>query len=376
MVQDWKQWTLMMAAILGFDLALVGLLLTSTIGRVTHADRAEQWFAACLFTGMLTLLATWLAGQPIQASVYPVFALCNAAGLLIGPCLILYARALANRNNHQRTDSSRPSSWLGIPFGLVLLVYAAAGSMGIEPGQYELWIAISKSISLTVSVVIAIATIVRCRKLTPLRLGHHADMWCTIAAVMIGLSTLPAALIGGDDLVQDVYSNAVFPALAVCLWLLIGWRLHTFASPPEILATGRSPSPSAPAVDPRHLVPDAAVLTAVFQAFVQSVETNHSWLEADFGLDDAARQLGIRRHLLSEAINQHVPGGFSTALNDYRMAAFRSALATAPQDESVLAIGLRCGFGSKASLHRLVKRNCGLSPGELRNAIREERKVS
>ncbi len=346
-----------MAAILGFDLALVGLLLTSTLGRIMHRDRAEQWFAASLFTGMLTLLATWLAGQPIQASVYPVFALCNAAGLLIGPCLILYAKALANRNNNRCTDCSRPSFWLWIPFGLVLLVYTAAGLIGIEPGRFELWIAICKTISLTVSVMIAITTIVRCSKLTPLRFGHHADIWCTIAAVMIGLSTLPAALIGGDSLVQDVYATAVFPALAVCLWLLTGWRLHSFASPPEVLATDSSPSRSASADDSRNLVPDAAVLTAVFKAFVKSIETNHSWLEADFGLDDAARQLGIRRHLLSEAINQHVPGGFSTALNDYRMAAFRSALATAPQDESVLAIGLRCGFGSKASLHRLVKRN-------------------
>ncbi len=364
-----------MVAILVLDLALVGLLLTSNVGRAAQGDRAAQWFAASLATGMLTLCAPWLAPQNTGELVNLGFVLSNAAGLLVGPCLILHARALAARYANDPVQPGFPPTYFWLPFGLALLVYAAAGLARIPPGAFELWIAMSKAISLVVSVVIAITTIVGCRKTTPAGLGRHADLWFTITVVLLGLLTLPAALIGGEVMAQMIYDGAVLPALGISLWLLTCWRLRGHRPSPG--TTEPHPSAVSPAAscEVQQPAPEDAVLAAVYKAFVTSLETDRGWLDADFGLDDAARQMGMRRHLLSEAINQHVSGGFSTVLNDYRLVAFRAALATAPETETVLEIGLRCGFGSKASLHRLVKRDCGLSPGELRRVIRHSHRT-
>jgi len=144
-----------MVAILVLDLALVGLLLTANVGRTEQADRAGHWFAASLATGMLTLCAPWLAPQHAGDSADMAFVLCNAAGLLVGPCLILHARALAARYSNDFAEQKFPPLRLWLPIGLALLVYAATGMAGITPVAFELWMAIGKAVSLVISVIIA-----------------------------------------------------------------------------------------------------------------------------------------------------------------------------------------------------------------------------
>jgi AraC-like DNA-binding protein len=261
------------------------------------------------------------------------------------------------------------------PFAAALFIYGAAGAAGTTPPALELWMAIAKAISLTVCVAIAVVTIVRVRHAdaacdAPARRAPWVDLGVVIGMVTLGLATLPAALVGGEALARWVHDVAVLPVLALVLWGLAYLRLR--ARPGSPTGSAAQPSLASPAVAAARRVPgsDDEILAAVYAAFVARLDAEGDWQDADFGLDDAAARLGLGRHLLSEAINRHVDGGFTALVNRYRIAAFRAALATAADDEPVLAIGLRCGFGSKASLQRLVRQHCGCSPGALRNAIR------
>ncbi len=247
------------------------------------------------------------------------------------------------------------------PFALALIVYAMAGLLAIAPRELELWIAIPKSVLLVVSVAIALTTLARCAPLEAGLLRRHPELCCLAVVLGLGLATLPAALAGGELLALEMHEVAVLPALGAGLWLLAWLRLR--GPGPDVGLPGSEDAHGPP--DPRRgqapSQSDRDVLAAVYAAFAASLEIDQGWRDDGFGLDDAARHLGIGRHLLSAAINQHLVGGFVAVVNRCRLAAFRAELTTAPENESVLAIGLRCGFGSKASLQRLAKRDSGLS---------------
>jgi len=370
-----------MVTFLAFDLALGALLLLARVGRATPADDAGRWFAAVLGAGLLTLCAPRLAALPPRVPVDVAFVLCNAAGMLIGPCLIRYAKALTARHAGTSATNAGAASaaWIWAPFGLLLLVYATAALFGTAPRALELWVATAKAVSLVGGVAVAVTTLRRGRCASGGRSPRDRDLRWLVALVVLGLTTLPAALVGGEALAQWVHEMAVLPVLGVTLWWLTCQRLRGDGPPPPAADDRSSQSAgtrSAPVKRPIGAdastpsdAADTAILAAVWHAFVADLDAARGWLDPDFGLDEAARRMGIRRHLLSEAINRHADGGFAAVVNAQRLAAFRAALVAAPAEESVLEIGLRCGFGSKATLQRLVKREFGLSPGALRRLL-------
>ena len=382
-----------MAALLAFDLALAGLLLTARASQAHAGQRpaevaAARWFAACLATGVVTLCTPWFAAQPAGTAADLGFALCNATGFLVGPCLIGHAWATSARDRGTPGAAGGALCLLAAPCVLALAAYAVAGALGAEVRALELWVAGAKAVLLVGCAAVALAMRLRSagpdRPFTPGRLGALVEPGFIALMLCLGLSTLPAALVGGEVLARAVHEVAVLPALGAGLWLLACLRLR---GPPPAQAGTDLASPDRAADDAAgmHAPPparepargerpvqrsDEEILGAVHHAFLAYLANQEGWRDPDFGLDAAARGLGIGRHLLSEAINQHVEGGFTQAVNACRMDAFRKALVAAPDHESILSIGLRCGVGSKASLQRLVRRDCGLSPSALRASLR------
>ncbi len=90
------------------------------------------------------------------------------------------------------------------------------------------------------------------------------------------------------------------------------------------------------------------------------------FLEPELSLADLARRLKTNTSVLSAAINQNFHKNFNDFVNEFRVAEFKR-LAQLPeyQNLTLLAIAFECGFNSKATFNRAVKKVTGLSPKSL-----------
>lgn len=90
------------------------------------------------------------------------------------------------------------------------------------------------------------------------------------------------------------------------------------------------------------------------------------YLEPELSLADLARRLKTNTSVLSAAINQNFNKNFNDFVNEFRVAEFRR-MAQLPEYKNLtlLAIAFECGFNSKATFNRAVKKVTGLSPKEI-----------
>jgi AraC-like DNA-binding protein len=90
------------------------------------------------------------------------------------------------------------------------------------------------------------------------------------------------------------------------------------------------------------------------------------FLQPDLSLADMATKLRTNASVLSAAINQNFNKNFNDFVNEYRVEEFRQQLHL-PENKhlTLLAIAFDCGFNSKATFNRAVKKVTGLSPKEL-----------
>ncbi len=106
----------------------------------------------------------------------------------------------------------------------------------------------------------------------------------------------------------------------------------------------------------------------------QALEQERVYLDEELSLMDLARELGVSRHHLSEAISAGFGTNFYGLINRYR-AAEAAELLRDPDlgDETILSIAYRAGFRSKAVFNRVFKSETGATPGEFRAAAKKIR---
>ncbi len=89
------------------------------------------------------------------------------------------------------------------------------------------------------------------------------------------------------------------------------------------------------------------------------------YLNPDLNLIDLAQQLNLSRAKLSAIINAGFSKNFNDFVNEYRVNAFKEALADGKQQKlSLLGIAYECGFNSKATFNRVFKKFTHSSPTE------------
>ncbi len=90
------------------------------------------------------------------------------------------------------------------------------------------------------------------------------------------------------------------------------------------------------------------------------------YLQAELTLPEMAVKLKTNASLLSSAINQIYRKNFNDFINEYRVEEFKIQ-ASSPENKhlTLLAIAYECGFNSKATFNRAVKKFTGLSPREM-----------
>ncbi|MEM8585401.1 MAG: helix-turn-helix transcriptional regulator [Bacteroidota bacterium] len=93
--------------------------------------------------------------------------------------------------------------------------------------------------------------------------------------------------------------------------------------------------------------------------------------QPDLNLQQLADMLGVKPYLLSNCLRDQFGQKFSGYINALRIQEVERMLQTNDYEHfTLLGLGLEAGFNSKSSFHRAVKRQRGVSPGELRAAVR------
>jgi AraC-like DNA-binding protein len=98
----------------------------------------------------------------------------------------------------------------------------------------------------------------------------------------------------------------------------------------------------------------------------QLMQNEKMFLNPELSLADLAKRLKTNVSVLSAAINQGFGKNFNDFVNEHRVLEFKQQ-AGLPENKhfTLLALAFECGFNSKATFNRAVKKATGLSPKEL-----------
>ncbi|WP_157703210.1 helix-turn-helix domain-containing protein [Alkalispirochaeta alkalica] len=103
------------------------------------------------------------------------------------------------------------------------------------------------------------------------------------------------------------------------------------------------------------------------------VETRERYLDADLTLDSLARELGLSRHALSQALNQVLQQNFSEFINSYRLERAQKLLRDRSAERiNLIDVAFASGFRSKSSFNALFKRYCAMTPSEYRRRYEKQ----
>ena len=110
---------------------------------------------------------------------------------------------------------------------------------------------------------------------------------------------------------------------------------------------------------------DQIRIRQLIEGILQLLEKEECWLQPDFTIEKAAKQLGTNSSYLSYVVNHHLGKSFSTLLNEYRVR--RACLlmedpANATYTMDYLA--MQAGFSNRVTLLRQFKRMVGMAPSE------------
>lgn len=92
------------------------------------------------------------------------------------------------------------------------------------------------------------------------------------------------------------------------------------------------------------------------------------YLKPNFTLDEAAKELDVTKHLLSQYLNVVLGKSFSNIINEYRIEKAKKLLKT-ESNFSVEGIGYESGFNSKSTFFTTFKKITGKTPTEYQKML-------
>lgn len=341
---------------------LIFALLGSRQAEVRTANR----LMAVLLLGCIAVIGhAWLGVQELYTR-YPHSANAIATlGLLPGPLLYLYLRTMLFDRPLARRE------WLHfLPFALATLALmpfylqsaeaklAWMMSRGGVPWYIAL-AALAKTL-LFLAYIVAGYRLMRSAGDSPLAAGlaRLMKIWLvggvvSIAALGVEFAEIALPLssdaIGAVGLLIFVYATAL-----LAIRLPLSYRPQT--EPPKAKYANK-------------LLPEAQ-RASFLGTLEKAMEEGQAYRNGELKLDELAATVAMTPHELSQLINDACGVNFQEYLNGYRVAALKQAL-HAPEhaNQSILDLGLACGFNSKSALNRVFKEIAGMTPSEYRKQV-------
>ena len=87
------------------------------------------------------------------------------------------------------------------------------------------------------------------------------------------------------------------------------------------------------------------------------------FLNQNFSLDEAAKELKLTKHVLSQYVNEVLGKSFSNLIKEYRIEKAKMLLKT-EKNYTIESLGYDSGFNSKSTFFTAFKKNTGLTPAE------------
>lgn len=345
---------------------LVLALLSSRQAEVRSANRL---LSALLLACVAVIFHAWLGIKGLYAA-YPHSA--NAimtVGLLAGPLLYLYLRSML----FERPLAPRALLHF-VPFAVATLALMPFYLQSAEAKlawmlnrmalPWYLSLAAAAKTVFFLSYIVASYRLMQKAQASELASGLSRLMkvWLiggvvSIAALMMELADvalpLSADAVGAIALLMFVYATAF---LAIRLPL-------SYRPMPEPLSAAK-PKYANKQLPAEQQADFLAKLAAVMDA-------GQAYRNGELKLEQLAAMVAMTPHELSQLINESCGANFQEYLNRYRVAALQQVLlAPARSGDSILDLGLECGFNSKSALNRIFKNATGMTPGEYRRAGR------
>ncbi|MNK18730.1 Arabinose operon regulatory protein [compost metagenome] len=91
------------------------------------------------------------------------------------------------------------------------------------------------------------------------------------------------------------------------------------------------------------------------------------FLNPNFSLEEAAKELKVTKHILSQYVNEVLGKSFSNLIKDYRIEKAKRLLET-EKNYTIESLGYDSGFNSKSTFFTAFKKATGLTPAEYQKA--------
>jgi AraC-like DNA-binding protein len=155
-----------------------------------------------------------------------------------------------------------------------------------------------------------------------------------------------------------------FFAMSVLMYLAAIRCYATDEATLSVLRFEPAAEPPPPAADP----PDD--LAPIFGWVERRLQRHRDYLEPDLRLAELAARIDLPAALVSRAINTRAGMNFNDYVNGYRCRAFLEQLRDGRHRErTLLGLALDCGYNSKSTFNRSVRKQLGFSPKEIAERI-------
>ncbi|MEM7052414.1 MAG: helix-turn-helix domain-containing protein [Acidobacteriota bacterium] len=328
-----------------------GLFLATSLSLLSTRNRTATRRLALLVMVFTAVISEELIDRAGLYDELP-HAICLAIGgeLVIGPLLLLFARAVGRRRTSLGSQALHFAPFalltlLGLPFYLSSAAAKLAFLAAPTP-DWMLPLVIFKAAFLLFYIAWGYRTLVLADGARWLRRGYVV-FGCTAGLIYAVLFLHLAGFPHGPD--PDSLSSLILAAFLYAAAALVIFRrdLLDAGEPRSVLPRGRRRFLAAELE--RHLRDEGLAR------------------DPELNLGRLATTLGTSQHHLSEVFNQELGKTFYQYLNELRLETIAASLADSSQRQrKVLDLAFDAGFQSKATFYRLFRQRYAVSPSEYR----------
>ena len=119
-----------------------------------------------------------------------------------------------------------------------------------------------------------------------------------------------------------------------------------------------------------HSTLDDGTAGAISEAIDAALSGDQLFLDAGLNLTTFATHLGIRKHLVSQVINQTMNSSFFQLINHHRVAYAKLLIDAAQQQFTLERIAVESGFNNRVTFNKAFKEVEGCSPSVYRKTLK------